>query len=208
MLLRQFAWHQLEQRTIHIGGPGIHISYAGCLFQCRHQFVFLHRLLVEEQFTQTNQLLLLFRDSEVQIFARNLLPFAQDVAEPFPWHSQILGWANTQVCVGGYYEVTHQDFKSGPFPIGPSGKLNGDVAARPEKEGTARAVPALNPNPEPLLDHQLGDGLQLHVGGALIDLADFRVAPVFLHWIILSESVTAVDLDGERRHALRHLGSV
>ena len=42
--------------------------------------------------------------------------------------------------------------------------------------------------------HQLGDGRQLHVRRALVDLADLAVAEIFLDGIILGEAVAAVDL--------------
>src|SRR5208337_4575971 len=56
-----------------------------------------------------------------------------------------------------------------------------------------------------LLDHQLGDGLQLHVRGALVDLADLRVAEELLHRIVLGEAVAAVNLQRQRRHSLGNL---
>src|ERR1700693_285159 len=46
-------------------------------------------------------------------------------------------------------------------------------------------------------EHELGDGRQLHVGRALVDLADLGVAPVLFDGIVLGESVSAVDFDGE-----------
>jgi len=52
---------------------------------------------------------------------------------------------------------------------------------------------------------QLGDGSQLHVGRAFVNLADLGVAPVFLHWIVFGEAVAAVDFDGERGDALGDL---
>ena len=45
--------------------------------------------------------------------------------------------------------------------------------------------------------NQLGDGRQLHVRGPFIDLANLGVAPVLLDWIVLGESVSPVDLDGQ-----------
>ena len=53
--------------------------------------------------------------------------------------------------------------------------------------------------------HQFGNGRQLHVGSAFVDLADLGIAPVFLHRIILGEAVPAVDFDGQRGHPLGHL---
>src|ERR1700732_173171 len=63
--------------------------------------------------------------------------------------------------------------------------------------------------PPPLLldltQHQLPDRLQLHVRGALVDLADLRVAVKLLHRVILHEPVAAEDLHRLARAALRHL---
>src|SRR5258708_14168178 len=53
--------------------------------------------------------------------------------------------------------------------------------------------------------HQLRDRGQLHVRGAFIDFPDSPIAPIFLDWIIFCETVSAVDFDCERRHALGHL---
>ena len=50
---------------------------------------------------------------------------------------------------------------------------------------------------ELLTQHELGDGRQLHVRRAFVDLADLSVAPVFLDGIILGESVAAVNFDGQ-----------
>src|SRR5229473_5711473 len=55
--------------------------------------------------------------------------------------------------------------------------------------------------------HQLGDSRQLHVGCAFVDFADLGVAPVLLYWIILGESVTAVNFYGQGGYAFRHLGA-
>ena len=44
--------------------------------------------------------------------------------------------------------------------------------------------------------HQLGNGGQLHVGCAFVDLADFRIAPILLHRIVFGKAVAAVDFYG------------
>src|SRR5215471_21244810 len=51
--------------------------------------------------------------------------------------------------------------------------------------------------PSLLPQHQLGDGRQLHVGRALVDLADLGVTPVFLDGIILGKSIPTVDFNGQ-----------
>src|ERR1700693_5929479 len=54
--------------------------------------------------------------------------------------------------------------------------------------------------------HQFCNGLQLHVGGTLVDLADLRIAPVLLDRVVPGKPVAPVDLDGEGGDALSHLG--
>src|SRR5689334_19345008 len=55
-----------------------------------------------------------------------------------------------------------------------------------------------------LSNNQFRDRLELHVRGAFVNRADLRVAPVFLDRIVFDVSVTAVQLDRLRAHALRH----
>src|SRR2546423_1898814 len=63
-------------------------------------------------------------------------------------------------------------------------------------------------------DDELGDGLQLHVGSALVDRADLGVAPELLDGVVLDEAVAAVEFNrtrgdsfrDARRVELRHRG--
>src|SRR5215472_18112870 len=56
-----------------------------------------------------------------------------------------------------------------------------------------------------LLQHQLGDGAELHVRGALVNLADFGIAPVFFDGKVFGESVSAIDFDSQGRDPLGDL---
>ena len=51
-----------------------------------------------------------------------------------------------------------------------------------------------------LAEDLFGDGLKLHVRGALVDLADLGISIEFLHRIILHEAIAAEQIDRERRH--------
>src|SRR5689334_11312578 len=55
--------------------------------------------------------------------------------------------------------------------------------------------------------YELGDGLELHVGCALVDLPDLRIAPVLLDRVVLGKPVSTVDFDRQRGDALGHLGT-
>ena len=41
--------------------------------------------------------------------------------------------------------------------------------------------------------HQLGDGLELHVGGAFVDFSDLGISEVLLDGIVFGEAVAAVN---------------
>src|SRR5450432_3017476 len=56
-----------------------------------------------------------------------------------------------------------------------------------------------------LLEQQLRDRLELHVGRALVDRADLGVAVELLDGVVLGVTVPAVQLDAEGCHALAHL---
>ena len=43
--------------------------------------------------------------------------------------------------------------------------------------------------------NHFGDGLKLHEGGAFVDLANLRVAQVFLDRVVFREPIAAVNLD-------------
>src|ERR1017187_6873200 len=62
--------------------------------------------------------------------------------------------------------------------------------------------------PALLAHHQFGDGQELHVRRAFVDLADLRIAEELLHRVVLGEAVAAVDLDAQRGHALGNLRGV
>src|SRR5579862_2672548 len=57
-----------------------------------------------------------------------------------------------------------------------------------------------------LSQYLLGDCLQLQVGRALVNLADFRVAVQLLDGVVLDEAVAAEEIDRERRHPLGDFG--
>jgi len=46
-------------------------------------------------------------------------------------------------------------------------------------------------------EQKFGNGCELHVGGAFVNLADLGVAPVFFDGIIFGEAVAAVDFDSQ-----------
>src|SRR6266540_3283946 len=50
-------------------------------------------------------------------------------------------------------------------------------------------------------NYQLCNRLQLHIGSALVDRANLRIAPEFLDWIILDVAIAAVKLDRFRGDA-------
>src|SRR5436309_9999007 len=61
-------------------------------------------------------------------------------------------------------------------------------ATRPRLTLQPRSTDSGLPLRPPLLpDNQLGDGLQLHVGRALVDRADLGVAPELLDGVVLDE---------------------
>ena len=59
--------------------------------------------------------------------------------------------------------------------------------------------------PDCLAENLFGDGLQLQVGRAFVDLADLGVAVQLLDRIVLHEAVAAEQVDGERRRRARRL---
>ena len=56
-----------------------------------------------------------------------------------------------------------------------------------------------------MAEHLFGDGLELQVRRAFVDLADLRVAIQLFDRVVLHEAVAAVQIDGERRDALGDL---
>src|SRR5882724_171463 len=57
----------------------------------------------------------------------------------------------------------------------------------------------------PSTQQLFGDGLQLQVRRAFVNLADLRVAPEFLDRIVLDVAVAAQEVDRQRGDALGHL---
>jgi len=78
------------------------------------------------------------------------------------------------------------------------GRCPGGRSRLPESGRPAAAIPL----PEDLLR----DRLELQVGRAFVDLADLRVAIQLFDGVVLHESIPAVEIHRERRHALGHLG--
>lgn len=85
-----------------------------------------------------------------------------------------------------------------PVASGDEVRLCGEAARKPDNSAkvdggsrTASRTPAL------LSQYQLGDRRELHVGCALVDLADLGVAPVLLDRVILGKSIPAIDFNGQ-----------
>lgn len=51
-----------------------------------------------------------------------------------------------------------------------------------------------------------GYGLELHVAGAFVDLADFAIAEEFFDWVFFCEAVAAEEVDGQRADFFGILG--
>src|SRR5277367_3504145 len=72
---------------------------------------------------------------------------------------------------------------------------------------TFRRTPVWRWWPAALLsaEHLLGDGGQLHIRGAFVDLSDLGVAIVFFGGIVADKSISAEDLHRQARCLLGHL---
>src|SRR5262245_15518199 len=66
-------------------------------------------------------------------------------------------------------------------------------------------VPSASRGPLSLLQEQLGDSLQLHVAGSLVDRTDLGVPVILLRRILLGIAVSAEQLQALGGDAIRHL---
>src|SRR4030095_13870920 len=80
-------------------------------------------------------------------------------------------------------------------------------AGTSKRQGLTAFVPSASGGRLGLLQKQLGDGLQLHVAGSLVNRANLGIPVVLLGGIFLRIAVSAEQLQALRRDSVRHLGT-